>query len=82
MVTYDPEADATYIRLSDAAIVNTDTLSDLLAVDLDATGTPVGLELLKAPGAVSRADESMVLGRYPSLRPAFDTLRQAITQPA
>lgn len=82
MVSYDPEADATYVKVTDAAVVSTDSLGDLVAVDLDAAGDPVGIELLKAPGAVSAGDEAAVLGRYPGLRLAFETLHRAIAQPA
>lgn len=81
LVTYDPEVDASYVKVSDAPISSTDNLSDVFAVDLGADGTPVGLEVLKAPGAVTEADEAVVTGRYPSLRDAFDALRR-ITQPA
>lgn len=81
LVTYDPEADASYVRVSDGSVASTDSLTDLLAIDLDAAGIPVGLELLKAPGAVTSADEAMVTDRYPALRVAFEALRR-ITQPA
>ena len=79
LVTYDPEVDASYVRVSDGAVVSTDSFTDLVAVDLDAAGVPVGLEVLKAPAAVSSADEAMVTDRYPGLRVAFDALRR-ITQ--
>lgn len=82
MVTYDPEADATYVRVSDAPVASTDPLSDLVAVDVDASGAPVGLELLKAPGTVTESDEATVLDRYPALREAFATLRRIVGQPA
>jgi len=75
LVTYDPEADATYITVSEAAVATTDALSDLVAVDLDAAGTPVGVEVLKAPGRVDAGDEEMTVARYPRLRAVFDTLR-------
>ncbi|MCU4183520.1 DUF2283 domain-containing protein [Acidiferrimicrobium sp. IK] len=81
LVTYDPEVDASYVRVSEGAIVSTDSFTDLLAVDLDAAGVPVGLEVLKAPGAVTSADEAVVTDRYPTLRDAFEALRR-IAQPA
>ncbi len=40
--------------MSDAAVASTDSVGDLVAVDLDA-GDPVGIEVLKAPGARRRA---------------------------
>lgn len=81
LVTYDPDVDASYVRVSDGAVASTDSLTDLLAVDLDAGGLPVGLEVLKAPGAVTSADEAVVTGRYPLLRDAFEALRRT-SQPA
>lgn len=81
LVTYDPEADASYVRVSAAAVTSSDSVSEILAVDLDSSGTPVGLEVLKAPGAVTAADEESVTRRYPSLRGAFDALRRSV-QPA
>lgn len=81
LVSFDPDADATYIKVTDAAVASTDTLADLVAVDLDATGEPVGIEVLKAPGAVSASDEAAVLDRYPGLGTAFQSLRRAVAQP-
>lgn len=80
LVTYDPQADATYVTVSDAPVASTDALSDLVAVDLDAAGVPVGVEVLKAPGAVDADDEEMTLARYPGLRAIFDTLRRTTAQ--
>lgn len=77
MVSYDPDVDATYVKVADAPVASTDTLADLVAVDLDAAGQPVGVEVLKAPGAVSASDEAVVLRRYPGLRVAFEILRRA-----
>jgi uncharacterized protein YuzE len=41
--------------VSDAAVASTDNVGDLVAVDLDTAGDPVGIEVLKAPGARRRA---------------------------
>lgn len=79
MVTFDPEADATYVRVSAAEVVATRTVGELLSVDLDADGAPVGVELLKAPGAVTADDEAVVVAHYPSLGEAFDALRRTVT---
>ena len=59
-------------------MASTDSVGDLVAVDLDTAGDPVGIEVLKAPGAVSAGDEGAVLGRYPGLAPAFGTLHRTI----
>lgn len=49
MVSYDSDADATCVKVTDAAVASTDSLADLLAVDLDVVGDPVGIEVMKAP---------------------------------
>lgn len=51
----DPETGASYFRLTDAEIMGTRHVSDLIMVDLDKTGEPVGVEfagssLPSAPG--------------------------------
>ncbi len=81
MVTYDPDADATYVKLTDGEVASTDMLGDFVSVDVNAAGEPIGIELLKAPGAVTAGGEAAVLGCYPSLQSAFETLRRAIAQP-
>ena len=46
--TYDSEANALYIRLSDGAIVETEELRPGLIVDFDNDGRIVGFEMLDA----------------------------------
>lgn len=53
-LTYDPEADASYLRISDAAIDETREVAPGVMVDLAADGQLVGIEILNAstrPGA-------------------------------
>ena len=45
-VTYDPQAKASYIALSDEAVANTVEHNDFINVDLDSKGRLVGIELL------------------------------------
>lgn len=52
-VSWDQEADAIYIQLSDAEVASTVSLSSTVYIDLDANGDPVGLEVL-------RVDESIL----------------------
>ncbi len=47
-VTYDPEANALYMRFSDNEIAETLELSESVYVDVDVDGVPVGLEVLDA----------------------------------
>jgi uncharacterized protein YuzE len=48
--TYDPEADAAYIRVSQSPIASTEELSDTCVLDRDASGHIVGIELLSVFG--------------------------------
>lgn len=50
-LTYDPEANAIYLRFSDEEIAETVELSDTVYVDIDADGNPVGFEVLDANSA-------------------------------
>jgi len=45
-MTWDKEADALYIRLDDAKIVESEEVSDGIVLDFDASGRAVGLEML------------------------------------
>ncbi len=47
-ISYDPNADALYIKLTDKKILESDDLGKGLIVDYDEEGEPVGIELLKA----------------------------------
>jgi len=51
-VTYDPQANALYMRFSDNAIAETLELSESVYVDVDADGVPVGLEVLDASSSL------------------------------
>jgi uncharacterized protein YuzE len=45
-VTYDPQAKASYIALSDERVVKTVEYADFVNLDLDSKGRLVGIELL------------------------------------
>ena len=47
-LSYDPEANAIYLRFSDEEIAETVELSETVYVDVDAEGNPVGFEVLDA----------------------------------
>jgi len=47
-VRYDPEADALYIRLAEAAIANSSEVSPGIVMDYDAADRVVGIEVLDA----------------------------------
>ena len=47
-VSYDPEVDAVFLRLTDAAIVESEEVQHGLVVDFDKEGKIVALEFLNA----------------------------------
>lgn len=76
VVTYDSEANATYVKVSDAPIATTRQFGDSLAVDLDADGEPVGVELLMAPAQATDAVLAPLLVAYPGLSTVHDALQR------
>ena len=46
--TYDPDADALYIRFADLPVADSEEVSDGVVLDFDAEGKIVGFELLDA----------------------------------
>jgi uncharacterized protein YuzE len=48
IVTYDREADAAYIRLSDGPVRESEQVANDIVLDFDADGRIVGLEILDA----------------------------------
>ena len=53
-LTYDPEADASYLKVSDARIDRTTEIAPDVFIDLTAEGELVGIEILRSstrPGA-------------------------------
>jgi uncharacterized protein YuzE len=47
-LSYDPDANALYVRLSENDVVETLELSRSAFLDVDSGGVPVGLEILNA----------------------------------
>ena len=47
-IEYDPEADALYIMLRAGEIASTREVIERIAIDLDADGQPLGIEVLDA----------------------------------
>jgi uncharacterized protein YuzE len=47
-MSYDPKADALYIRLRQAKIDESDEIAEGIIIDYDAGGKPVGIEFLDA----------------------------------
>jgi uncharacterized protein YuzE len=76
LVTYDPEADATYVAISDAEVTETRQFGDSVSVDLDEAGLPVGVELLMAPASATDGVLSPLLAEYPGLSNVGDVLHR------
>lgn len=51
-ITYDPEANALYLRFFDNEIAETLEFSESVCVDVDTDGVPVGLEVLNASSSL------------------------------
>jgi uncharacterized protein YuzE len=51
-VSYDQQADAIYVYLTDAEVARTRMLDDFRNVDLDADGGVVGVEFLGVSGGI------------------------------
>jgi uncharacterized protein YuzE len=66
-VSYDTEARATYVQVSEADVAETVQLSDSVMVDLDGSGSSVGVELLVLPGAITDEMLDLVVEGFPDL---------------
>ncbi len=47
---YDPDADAAYLRFSEAPVIESEEVSPGVVLDYDAEGRMVGMEVLDARG--------------------------------
>ena len=45
-IEYDQEANALYITLREALVATTNEVTDNLIIDVDADGSPIGIEIL------------------------------------
>lgn len=66
-VTFDTEARATYVEVSSAPVVTTVDVSDVVMVDVDGMGQPVGVEFLMLPDAITHAVVMSVVAKFPTL---------------
>lgn len=62
----DIETGATYVRLSSAPVASTRHVADLVMVDLDSQGEPVGVEF--AGGQPDKEDALALFNQFPSLK--------------
>lgn len=80
MISYDTEAGAYYLRLTDTPIARTVHIADDLAVDVDAGGGVHGIELLCPPSALTEGERSDLISRFPVAEPALAELEQLLRQ--
>ncbi|MFD1250966.1 DUF2283 domain-containing protein [Nocardioides ginsengisoli] len=66
-VSYDTEARATYVQVTEADVAETVQLSDSVMVDLDGAGSSVGVEFLVLPGAITDEMLDLVVTGFPDL---------------
>ena len=67
MVSYDLQAGATYLQLRDADVAHTVTLSDLVMVDVDVHGEPIGVDFAVAPGQITERMFQTLEGYQPQI---------------
>ena len=68
MVQYDPEAGATYVELTDASVARTVNVGDLVTVDVDEAGQPVGIDFAVLPSKITDSMLYAVADHFPALK--------------
>lgn len=67
-VSYDPDIGATYVEWADGAVERTVSVSDLVMVDVDREGAPVGVEFAVAPNRITDVMVSLLTDAFPVLK--------------
>lgn len=73
LVTYDVEAGATYLELTDAEVARTVSVSDLVMVDLDARDEAIGVEFAVPPSKITAVMLDGLIEGFPHLKGLRDT---------
>lgn len=55
-MSFDADADAAYLTLSDGRVVRTEEVADGIQIDYDATDQPVGIEVLSVKRRLGAGD--------------------------
>lgn len=71
-VSYSLAAGATYIQWTSNPVAHTVSVSDLVMVDLDADGQPVGVDFAVSPQKITDRMLTRVAERFPSLKGLLD----------
>lgn len=78
-VSYDPDARATYVEWEAGPIARTVEVSDLMMVDVDDHGRPLGVEILTLPDKVTQSMVDLLVERFPDLKKLRDMERWTLT---
>lgn len=78
-LTVDPEADALYLRLNEAEIVDSEQVSPGVVLDYDAQENVVGVEMLHLSKRAAKADLQRLL--FETLGNVSDSLALRETSP-
>jgi len=73
LIQYDTEADAAYFEIADGDIAETVEISDLIMVDVTASGDVIGVEVAAHPSHVKPEVWEHRFQRFPSLDPSLRT---------
>ncbi len=57
-IEYDQEANALYVTLREAQVASTNEVTDNIVIDMDADGSPIGIEILGVRQLLSPEDLS------------------------
>ena len=81
LVTYDTEVGATYLKLADAVVARTVSVSDLVMVDLGARDEEIGVEFAVLPSKITVVMLDRLAERFPHLKSLRDTDAWLLTAP-
>jgi uncharacterized protein YuzE len=65
-ITYDPKADALYIKLQDGNAARTRKVEDGMLVDVDGGGRLVGIEIIGMKGRIPIPELGKILSAFPA----------------
>jgi uncharacterized protein YuzE len=72
-VSYDLSAGATYVEVMEGETARTVEISDLVMVDVNASGEPLGVEFVVPPSQITSEMIDRVVKRFPTLDTLYKT---------
>lgn len=67
-VSYDPDLGATYVDWAPGTVARTVSVSDLVMVDVDSDGSPIGVEFAVAPNRITDVMVWRLTEAFPTLK--------------